>query len=195
MNIFNKQECIPVGCVPSAAVAISPVGGVFCLGGGSVCLGGGSCLPRKWVCLPRRWVCLENIKCITEHGTNYLEQSIKITGIINFDFSVNHYHAYCLFCLKQTSLKIVFVLWGLSRRTCLPMGGVCVCLGGGCLPRGCVCLGGIHLSPLWTESLTQACENITFPQLRLRMVIKNTKRDDLFDDFIINILCTIIYTD
>ena len=47
-----KQECIPVGCVPSTAVAVS--GGVFpgvlprgvCLGG--VCLGG--CMP-KGVCL------------------------------------------------------------------------------------------------------------------------------------------------
>ena len=36
-----KQECIPVGCVPSAAVAVP--GGV-CLGG--VCLIGGVCLPR-----------------------------------------------------------------------------------------------------------------------------------------------------
>ena len=33
---IKKQECIPVGCVPSAAVAVSGVGGV--------CLGG--CLPR-----------------------------------------------------------------------------------------------------------------------------------------------------
>ena len=36
--------------------------------------------------------------------------------------------------------------------------------GGGCLPGGCV-----H-STLWTEFLTHACENITFPQLCLRTV-------------------------
>ena len=28
--------------------------------------------------------------------------------------------------------------------------------------------GGVH--PLWTEFLTHACENITFPKLRLQMV-------------------------
>ena len=56
-----KQECIPVGCVPSAVVAI---GGGYLPGGcqprGGVCLGG--CLPRgvsTWggvypgLCLPR----------------------------------------------------------------------------------------------------------------------------------------------
>ena len=50
-------------------------------------------------------------------------------------------------------------------RGCLPRGRVSargclagdVCLGGGCLPRG-----GVHLPP-WTEFLTHACENITFP--------------------------------
>ena len=29
---------------------------------------------------------------------------------------------------------------------------------------------GIHPPTLWTEFLTHACENISFPQLRLRMV-------------------------
>ena len=52
MENKTKQECIPVGCVPSASVAI--------LGGGEGCLSGG-CLPRGvrpgsvypgW-CLPR----------------------------------------------------------------------------------------------------------------------------------------------
>ena len=50
---IKKQECIPVGCVPSTAVAVSGVGGV--------CLEG-SCLPRVGVCpkgwsLPRGGVC------------------------------------------------------------------------------------------------------------------------------------------
>ena len=57
------------------------------------------------------------------------------------------------------------------------LGGVSVW---GCLPTEvsaqevvvvCVCLGGVHLPPLWTEFLTHACENITFPQLLLRTVI------------------------
>ena len=44
-NSFSKQECIPVGCVPSAAVAVSPggtcPGGVpGPRGGGGTCLGG-----------------------------------------------------------------------------------------------------------------------------------------------------------
>ena len=48
--------------------------------------------------------------------------------------------------------------------------GGCVCpVGGGCLPKGGVCPreclpgGGVY-TPLWTEFLTNACENITFPQ-------------------------------
>ena len=49
------QECIPVGCVPSAAVAI--LGGGFCLWGGGLpareeCLPARGCLPRRGVCLP-----------------------------------------------------------------------------------------------------------------------------------------------
>ena len=46
-EIVIKQECIPVGCVPSAAVTVSG-GGVVCLGG--VCLG----VSTQGVCLPRR---------------------------------------------------------------------------------------------------------------------------------------------
>ena len=68
-----KQECIPVGCVPSAAVAV-PLGGGsarerWCLstggclpGRGSVCLLGrgvcpGGCLPARGVSVHRRGVC------------------------------------------------------------------------------------------------------------------------------------------
>ena len=42
-NIILKRECIPVGCVPSAAVA---VGGGVCLGGQEVSAHG-VCLPGK----------------------------------------------------------------------------------------------------------------------------------------------------
>ena len=59
--------------------------------------------------------------------------------------------------------------------------GVCVCLGGvfpgGCLPRGFLPRRGVcpnacwDTPPLWTEWLTDRCKNITFPQLRCRMVI------------------------
>ena len=68
----SKQECIPIGCVPSAAVAVSwrgggglPVGAStqgFLLRGVSaqgVCLPRGVCL---WGCLPWGGGCLPNIK-------------------------------------------------------------------------------------------------------------------------------------
>ena len=59
-------------------------------------------------------------------------------------------------------------------------GGVCRggCLSRGCLPGGVSGQGGVYLVywgcladiPPWTEFLTHTCENITFPQLRLRTV-------------------------
>ena len=56
-------------------------------------------------------------------------------------------------------------LLGVSAGRCLP---------GGCLPREVcfipVCTGAGTL--LWTEWLTDRCENITFPQLRLRTIKK-----------------------
>ena len=68
---MQKQECIPVGCVPSTAVTVCRVcpGGGVCLPGGCVwpgrVSGHGGCLPRGGVCpevwpggcLPRRGVC------------------------------------------------------------------------------------------------------------------------------------------
>ena len=70
--VGKLQECIPVGCLPSAAVAVSGGwGGVVRLGGGcwprgclpgGVCPGGlpGGCLPRgvsvQGGCLPRGWL-------------------------------------------------------------------------------------------------------------------------------------------
>ena len=53
---FSKQECIPVGCVPSAAVAIgggSARGCVrVCVCEGGVCPGG--CVCPEQVCLPNK---------------------------------------------------------------------------------------------------------------------------------------------
>ena len=59
-----EQECIPVGCVPSAAVAVSGAEGVFpgVSAQGGVCLRGGvfpvglsalGGVSAQWVCLPR----------------------------------------------------------------------------------------------------------------------------------------------
>ena len=69
---YVKQECIPVGCVPSAAVAISPGGGGLSaargcllrrgllLGGGCLLLGGGCLLIG--VCL------LPGVGCVSAPG-------------------------------------------------------------------------------------------------------------------------------
>ena len=57
-EILSKQECIPVGCIPSAAVAI---GRGVCLGSclpGSVCPGGFLPGVSAWGCLSaQRGVC------------------------------------------------------------------------------------------------------------------------------------------
>ena len=76
-----------------------------------------------------------------------------------------------------------------EKQECIPVGcvlsaAVAVCLGGVCqegiCPSGCLPMGGrvargVRLPP-WTEFLTDACENITFPQLRLRTV--TNKKDE-----------------
>ena len=52
VETYSTQECIPVGCVPSEASAVSVGGGV--LPGGGVCFPGG-CASRgcaSWGCLP-----------------------------------------------------------------------------------------------------------------------------------------------
>ena len=82
-----------------------------------------------------------------------------------------------------------------SRWRCVCPEGVCVSRGGVCVQRGCVCPEGVCVSGVsvqgvytssdpeahprtqrqiprpWTEGMTHACENITFPQLLLRAVI------------------------
>ena len=73
--------------------------------------------------------------------------------------------------VKRTSDKNAFqyhpLQWpsGGGGGVC-PGGGVCqgVSDGRGCLPLG------LYTSRLWKLFLTRACENITFPQLRLRTV-------------------------
>ena len=91
LKLTEERECIPVGCVSSAAVAMS----------------GGGCLPKG---VPAWGGCLGGGACL---------------------------------------------------GGCLP--------GGGVLSRG----GRVYTSPhLWTEFLTHACVNITFPQLLLRTVMK-----------------------
>ena len=130
------------GCLMGGGGVCLPRGGI-CLGvsaQGGICLG--VCLPRNGG-LPREGVCPEGSVCLGD------------------------------VCLSAW--------WGVSAQ------GVSACLSGGCLPRasaqggvcpGAVCLegvclsaGGVYTSPtLWTEFLTHACENITFPQLLLRTV-------------------------
>ena len=61
---------------------------------------------------------------------------------------------------------------GVCATGCLP-GGVCP---GGCLPQ---CMPGYTPRPLWTEFFKHASENITFPQLRLRTVIRTNKNSPL----------------
>ena len=76
----------------------------------------------------------------------------------------------------------------LPAEGCLP-GGECLSARGGCLPARGVCPGGVCLpevclprgvSACWGVFaqggiLTHARENITFPQLRLRTLIKSRK--------------------
>ena len=116
---FIKQENIPVGCVPSAAVAVLgrgvSTGSVsdreVCFPGGVSAWPGGVCQADggvyPWGCLSRGWGCLP--------------RGVSATG----------------------------------GGVC-PGGGVCL---GGSLPRG-----GVYQTPP-VDRITDACENITLPQL------------------------------
>ena len=76
---------------------------------------------------------------------------------------------------------------------CMPGDRVClgVCMPGGltCRGRGHACQGVcVPCTPiLWTEFLTHACENITFPQLMLRAVISVAIKSTIRT---CNLLCT-----
>ena len=62
--------------------------------------------------------------------------------------------------MHSSRMRTVRCSGRLIKEGCLPAQG-----GGGCLPRV------VYTSPSqWTEFLTHICENITFPQLRLRTV-------------------------
>ena len=127
-SILYQRECIPVGCVPSAAVVV----------GGGVCPGG--CLPHMPLSsiYPWRW-CLPRVVSVTHTPDPE------------------------------------------SARGCLPRDG---CLPGGwqtpptqCMlgysPLPCPVHAGIHTTPTQCmlgytpplDRMTDACENITFPQL------------------------------
>ena len=153
----SAKGCLPGGCLPGGVCpggclprGVSAQGGV-CLPRG-VCLGGsvqGSACPVG--CLPSgvsaRGVCLG--LCVSAQG------GVSLRG-----------------CLPREFLLGVSAQGDL-QRACLP-GSVCP---GGCLPRGCLSRGvypSMHWADtlLWTEWLTDRCKNITFPQLRLRTVIK-----------------------
>ena len=55
-NMIQKQECIPVGCVPSAVSSGVCLPGCVCVCPGGRCLPRGRCLP--WGCIPRSGGCL-----------------------------------------------------------------------------------------------------------------------------------------
>ena len=125
---FAKQECIPVGCIPPASVAIS--WGRGCLTRGvcqkgvcleRVCLGGsarwGGCLPRgvsAWGCLPHtpygQTDACENItlpQTSFAGGNNRLAQSplglASPAGISWIRFGSNTIHLYC----KQSCPQLI----------------------------------------------------------------------------------------
>ena len=80
-------------------------------------------------------------------------------------------------CLPEDVCQGVFA-WGVSAQGGVCPGGVCP---GWMSAQGGVCISQHAMgqtSPLpWTEFLTHACENITFPQLLLRTVkIKSPSR-------------------
>ena len=82
-NDFNEQECIPVGCVPSAAVAVS-WGGV-CPGGclsRRVCPGRcaqGDACPGVGVCLSAQGVCV----CVSARGLRTVTKPQKVPSVIS----------------------------------------------------------------------------------------------------------------
>ena len=83
-------------------------------------------------------------------------------------------------CIPVGSVQSAAV--AMSIPACTGQGGVYprgVSAQRGCLPGGCIPACTEADTPLWTEWLTDRCKNITFPQLRLRMVINGAKTAQL----------------
>ena len=108
-EIMLTQECIPVGCVASAAVAVSWGGGGSCVcqGGcqssvlGRGCLPGG-CLP---VGLPMRGICLgvsaQGGVCLTPPPWTEWQAGVKTLPCRNYAADGNEEYLYCLQEMKQ----------------------------------------------------------------------------------------------
>ena len=115
---MTKQECIPVGCVPSTAVAVYWGGG--CLRGGGVCLGG--CLPAGVsACGPGRGVsarCLwteflthacENITFVADGNQTFLRLRNNSPIEINLvNYAVTHKQWLCLLYIFEGEGKLTF---------------------------------------------------------------------------------------
>ena len=127
-NIY-KQECIPVGCVSSAAVAVS--GGVSAPGGCLVL--GGSAL--EGCLLPGG---------VSGHGGCLLQGGVCSRGCLVLGEVCVCSGGVCL-------LRGYLVLGGVCSRGVFASGG-CLLLGrGGLLPGVCVCSGGCGI-PACTEA-------------------------------------------
>ena len=146
-----QQECIPVGCVLSAVVAIggmSGQGGVW--SGGSVCPEG--CLPKG--CLPGEMsaqaVLSRGVYSILHWVTGCLPQCML--GYTHFPCGQNSWHA----CEDITFQQLHYLF-----RCVFP---------GGCLPRSCLSTGvsasvhaGIHTPWVWPGGYIPACTEADTP--------------------------------
>ena len=140
-------------------------GGGLVLGGclplGGLLLGGvpGEVLPP----VDRGW----SGGCTWSRGGSAAGGGVCCSGVYLVRYSpCGQTHA-CKNITFATLLRTVTRMHSSRMRTARSLTAVCgVCVGG-----GSVC--GIHTPlPPWTEFLTHACENITFPQLLLQSVTK-----------------------
>ena len=150
-----QQECIPVGCVPPTAVAAEGMypsmnwaGGVY----PSMHWAGG------YVCIP---ACTgQGGMCVSQHA---LGRGVSAQGVSALEVSAQGRCLPGVVCYGGVCPR------GVSARGCLPRGCLGVCLGGVCL-GGCMPWGVSATPPRLTHTpvnrITDACENITLPQLR-----------------------------
>ena len=143
MKNIEKQECIPVGCIPSATVAVSRgglcSGGVYAPGGvcswGGLCSGGGVC-SRGCLLLG-----MSALRGVLPRGRGCLLLGVSAPGG-------------CLLLVGVCSQGGV-CSWGVSA------------LGWGVCSWGCVCSGvvfqhALRQTPPHPYGQTDACKNITF---------------------------------